>query len=62
MWGEVKYSLEGDPMIFGVVMEFSSLEGAKNYYKNEDYQKALKVMGEDVRKTVERNMSVFEEF
>ena len=48
-------------MIFGVVMEFSSVEEAKNYYKNEDYQKALKVMGEDVRTTVERNMSVFEE-
>ena len=32
--GEVKYSLEGDPMIFGVVMEFSSVEEAKNYYKN----------------------------
>jgi uncharacterized protein (DUF1330 family) len=31
--GEVKYSLEGDPMIFGIVMEFSSVEGEKNYYK-----------------------------
>ena len=62
MWGEVKYSLDGDPMIFGIVMEFGGVEEAKNYYKNEDYQKALRVMGEDVRNTVERNMSVFEEF
>ena len=59
--GEVKYSLEGGPMIFGIVMGFSGVEEAKTYYKNEDYQKALKVMGEDVRKTVERNMSVCEE-
>ena len=27
--GEVKYSLEGDPMVFGIVMEFSSVEGAE---------------------------------
>lgn len=62
MRGRRKISLEGDPMIFGIVMEFSSVEGAKNYYKNEDYEKALKGMGEDVRKTLERNMSVFEVF
>ena len=37
------------------------VEEAKNYYKNEDYKKALKVIGEDVRKTVERNISVIEE-
>ena len=58
--GEVKQTLEGDPMLLGVVLEFNSLEEAKNYYDNEDYQKILKIMGEDVRKTVERNISVVE--
>mgnify|MGYP001182631766 FL=1 len=58
--GEVKKTLEGDPMLLGVVLEFNSLEEAKNYYDNEDYQKILKIMGEDVRKTVERNISVVE--
>ena len=27
--GEVKHSLEGDPIMFGIVIEFSSVEGEK---------------------------------
>ena len=60
--GPVQATVEGDPMVFGAVLEFKSLEEAKNYYNTEVYQKALSVLGEDVRVVVERNISVFEEW
>ena len=58
--GPVQATLEGDSMIFGAVLEFKSLEEAKNYYNTEDYQKALSVLGDDVKEVIERNISVFE--
>ena len=59
--GPVQGTLEGNSMIFGAVLEFDSLEKAKSYYFNEDYQKALSVLGDDVRDVVVRNISIFEE-
>ncbi len=58
--GEVKGTLEGAPMIFGAVLEFNSLDEAKSYYENKDYQEALRLMGDDVRKVIERNISLVE--
>ena len=47
-------------MVFTAVLEFDSLDKAINYYDTEDYQKALSVMGDDVRNVVERNLVVVE--
>ena len=59
--GPVQKVLEGDEMVFTAVLEFDSLDKAINYYDTEDYQKALSVMGDDVRNVVERNLVVVEE-
>lgn len=58
--GLVQKVLEGDEMVFTAVLEFDSLDKAINYYDTEDYQKALSVMGDDVRNVVERNLVVVE--
>ena len=58
--GPVQKVLEGDEMVFTAVLEFDSLDKAINYYDTEDYQKALNVMGDDVRNVVERNLVVVE--
>ena len=58
--GPVQGTLEGDPMIAGAVLEFESLEKAKSYYYSEDYQKALSVLGDDVKDVVLRNIAVIE--
>ena len=58
--GPVQKVLEGDEMVFTAVLEFDSLDKAINYYDTEDYQKALSVMGDDVRNVVERNLVVVE--
>ena len=58
--GPVQKVLEGDEMVFTAVLEFDSLDKAINYYDTEDYQKALSIMGDDVRNVVERNLVVVE--
>ncbi|MBL88160.1 MAG: hypothetical protein CMD80_01560 [Gammaproteobacteria bacterium] len=58
--GPVKKVLEGDEMVFSAVLEFDSIEKALSYYDNEDYQKALKIMGDDVKEVVVRNIVVVE--
>tara|TARA_B100001175_G_scaffold164160_1_gene139169 strand:- start:259 stop:561 length:303 start_codon:yes stop_codon:yes gene_type:complete len=58
--GPVQKVLEGEEMVFTAVLEFDSLDKAINYYDTEDYQKALSVMGDDVRNVVERNLVVVE--
>ena len=58
--GPVQETLDGDPMIFGAVLEFESLEKAKSYYCSESYQKALSVLGDDVKDVVLRNIAVIE--
>ena len=58
--GPVQKVLEGDEMVFTAVLEFDSLDKAINYYNTEDYQKALSIMGDDVRNVVERNLVVVE--
>jgi uncharacterized protein (DUF1330 family) len=57
----VQKILEGDEMVFSAVLEFESLEKALNYYNNDEYQKALSIMGNDVKEVVERNLVVVEE-
>ena len=47
-------------MVFSAVLEFDSLEKALNYYNTEDYQKALSIMGDDVKDVVVRNLVVVE--
>jgi len=47
-------------MVFSAVLEFDSIEKALSYYDNEDYQKALKIMGDDVKEVVVRNIVVVE--
>ena len=58
--GPVRATLEGDPMILGAVLEFESLEKAKSYYYSEDYQKALSILGDNVKDVVLRNIAVIE--
>tara|TARA_B100001175_G_scaffold181586_1_gene154084 strand:+ start:27535 stop:27837 length:303 start_codon:yes stop_codon:yes gene_type:complete len=58
--GPVQKILEGDEMVFSAVLEFDSLEKALNYYNTEDYQKALSIMGDDVKDVVVRNLVVVE--
>ena len=41
-------------------LEFDSFDRAIKAYEGEDYQKALSVMGDDVRNVVERNLVVVE--
>ena len=59
--GPVQKILEGDEMVFSAVLEFESFEKALNYYNNDEYQKALSIMGNDVKEVVERNLVVVEE-
>tara|TARA_B100001758_G_C18043113_1_gene419174 strand:+ start:108 stop:410 length:303 start_codon:yes stop_codon:yes gene_type:complete len=58
--GPVQKILEGDEIVFSAVLEFDSLQRALDYYDTEDYQKALRIMGDDVKDVVLRNLVVVE--
>lgn len=48
-------------MEFRPVSEFSSVEKAKYYYRTDDYQTVLKVLGPEIQAVIERNTCVIEE-
>ena len=47
-------------MEFRAVSEPSSVERVKHYYKTDDYQTVLKVLGPEIQAVIERNTCVIE--
>ena len=52
--------IQGKELIYAALVEFNSLQDALDCYSSEDYQNALKELGENPEDTVIRSLAIIE--
>ena len=52
--------IQGEKLMYAALVEFNSLQEALDCYNSDEYQDALKELGEDPKETVVRNLAIIE--
>ena len=58
--GEPAKMIQGKELMYAALVEFNSLQDSIDCYNSEDYQNALKKLGENPEDTVIRNLNIIE--
>ncbi len=58
--GEPTKMIQGKELMYAALVEFNSLQDALDCYNSEDYQNALKELGENPEDTVIRSLAIIE--
>ena len=52
--------IQGEMLMYAALVEFNSLQEALDCFNSDEYQDALKELGEDPKETVVRNLAIIE--
>ncbi|SUZ90261.1 uncharacterized protein METZ01_LOCUS43115 [marine metagenome] len=58
--GEPTEMIQGDQLMYAALVEFNSLQDALDCYHSDDYQNALRELGDNPEETVIRNLAIVE--